>query len=167
VEKAIDLPEDDPVAFAYVIDCAFQGRMGVQDKVAIEEIQLTLAKAYVLADKLGRRDLAREVNSEYYHLLNFPRAFSKQPLCPRAVRYVYENTSESAELRHTLVDMIVEKYNRKSCFTAEWMQKWSESATSYPQFHFDIMLKHKKAFVLIEEDDEMDCNTPSCVVHSS
>jgi hypothetical protein len=139
----------------------------MENKVAMEDVQLALAKAYVLADKLGRRDLAREVKSEYYHLLNFLQTFSKQPLCPRAIRYVYENTSESAELRHTLVNMIVEKYNRKSCFTAEWMQKWSESATSHPQFHFDIMLKHKKAFVLMEADDEMDCNTPSCVFHSS
>jgi hypothetical protein len=167
VEKAINLPEDDPVAFAHVIDCAFTDNAAIEDKVDTEEVQLALAKVYVLADKLGRPDLAREAQAEYCDLFYDSRFFDNRPICPRAIRYVYENTSESAELRHTLVGMVVAKFNWEYCTTAEWMQKWSESATSHPQFHFDLMLEHKKAGVLWKATEKTYCNSASCIVHSS
>lgn len=165
LEKAIDLPEDDPVAFAYVIDHAFQEDTYMTNKVAIEEVQLALAKVYVLADKLGRPDLVCDTESEYRRVLKNSPSLLHQPICPRGAKFVYENTSESSRMRRTMVDLAVEKYNLESCFTAEWMKEWLESATSHPQFHFDVMIELKKR-IYHENDDKADCNSLSCINHS-
>jgi hypothetical protein len=166
MEKAIDLPEDDPVAFAYVIDHAFQEETRMTKKVAVEEVQLALAKAYVLADKLGREDIAREAKTEYDHQFNFSRSIASQIVCPRAARYIYQNSSESSTMRCTMVNMAVTKYFSKPCFTAKWTKEWSESATSHPQFHAEIMVEIKKR-ICQENDDETDCSNASCIVHDS
>jgi hypothetical protein len=160
----MDLPEDDPVAFAYVIDRAFQRASSMKNKVAVEELQLALAKAYVLADKLGRPDLAREANEEYYDVFLHDQSLEHRPVCPRAIRYVYENSPETARLRHTMVDIMVTKYHDVVCITAEWMKKWLETATSHSQFHFDIMifLKQQTQHDIINGDE---CVGPSCMIH--
>lgn len=136
----------------------------MKNRVTTEEVQLALVKAYVLADKLGRPDLAHEANEEYCDLFLHGECFEHQPVCPRAIRYVYVNTPEDAWLRHTMVDIMGTKYYDEVCFTAEWMTKWLESATSHSQFHFDIMifLKQQTQQDLIGADE---CVGPSCMIH--
>jgi hypothetical protein len=136
----------------------------MKNKVTLEELQLALVKAYVLADKLGRPDLAREANEEYLDLFLPGECFEHQSVCPRAIRYVYENTPETARLRHAMVDIMETKYYDVVCITAEWMKKWLESATSHSQFHFDIMifLKQQTQQDIIGADE---CVGPSCMIH--
>lgn len=138
----------------------------MKKKVAIEEVQLALAKAHVLADKLGRPDLADEAQNEDYCLMYNSRFSPKQPICPRAIRYVYENTSGSSLMRRAMVNLAVTEYFSKPCFTVEWTKKMSESATSHPQFHVDIMIGLKKRMSK-EDDDEINCKSLSCIVHRS
>jgi hypothetical protein len=141
VEKTIDLPEDDPAAFSYIIDCALAGGSDMPQKVEVKDVQLALAKAYILADKLGRSDFQDEIRQEYFWL-----QFNKTPfaVCSRAVRFVYESSPESAPLRQTMVDTAITQYDSVNYLSSEIMEKWLESAISHPKFLADIMITFKQ-----------------------
>jgi hypothetical protein len=142
-EKSIDLPEDDPVAFSFIIDHTLGNGSRMSDKVPPENIQLALCKVYVLADKLGCLDAVQLTVDHYFDVVRHwehEEDFESQLVCRRASRFVYENTPESASIRKTIVRAATGLYHSPTYFSAERMKMWSESATSHPKFHVDIMV---------------------------
>jgi hypothetical protein len=142
-EKSIDLPEDDPVAFSFIIDHTLGNGSEMKDKVLPENVQLALCKAYVLADKLGCLDAVQETVDNDLHVVRqweHDEDFESRLVCRRASRFVYENTPESASIRKTIVRAATGLYHSPTYFSAERMKMWLESATSHPKFHTDIMV---------------------------
>jgi hypothetical protein len=146
-EKSIDLPEDDPVAFSFIIDHTLGNGSEMSDKVLPENIQLALCKAYVLADKLGCLDAVQKTVDNYlevHRCWEYEEDFESRLVCPGASRFVYENTPESAPIRQTIVNAATDLYHSSTRFSAERMKMWLESATSHPKFHVDIMVSIRK-----------------------
>jgi hypothetical protein len=98
-DKSIDLAEDDPAAFSYVINMAFGEGWKMSAKLESVGAQLKLANAYIVADKLGRPDLASSISEDYQCLFYNEGSFDDYLVCGRAAKLVYENTAESAPIR--------------------------------------------------------------------
>jgi len=126
-----------------------------------EEVQMQLCKAYVLADKLGEKDIAMCVNIALLEFIYGPGEL--RIICPRAAVFVYNHKIEMNTLRRDMVQIMAESFD--GCFSAESMEKWLESATSHPKFHADTMIKIRQNHAL--ESHARSCNLPSCKVHTA
>jgi hypothetical protein len=140
-EKVLELPEDDPVAFGYSLNHILQGWARADDINKLgdpEAVNMAWCRTWVLADKLGCPNLSRHVKTNYFdHLSNL--SLDKKMIPPAAAQYLYENTSETCELRETLVGVAVDTYQAFDCCCEDRMRRWSESAASHPKYLSDIM----------------------------
>jgi hypothetical protein len=93
-EKVLELPEDDPVAFAYVLDGILGDVPGMQGRVPDgddDAIQLALCNAYILADKLGREDIMTWACDIYeYRSPPVESSWGVPVVSPPAAKLVYE-----------------------------------------------------------------------------
>jgi hypothetical protein len=149
------------VAFSYIVDFALAGKSNMGKKVDARDLYLELAKAYILADRLGRHDIAKEANEEYR--LHWVCGIEDHFVCPRAAALVYENTPESALIRKTMVIHALHLHHSRTCFSVEKMEMWLDSATSHPKFHVDIMVSIRKKSMSAKE--KWDCDTNGCTTH--
>ncbi|PMD38767.1 hypothetical protein L207DRAFT_584161 [Hyaloscypha variabilis F] len=88
-DKSIDLAEDDPAAFSYVINMALGEGWKMSAKLESVGAQLKLANAYIVADKLGRPDLASSISEDYQCLFYNEGSFDDYLVCGRAEKLVY------------------------------------------------------------------------------
>lgn len=123
--KEMSMPEDDPITFGHLVDWLYLRRVSCayadEDETDPESFgidhplwdraetvrELQWAKLWVLADKIGDDALKLEAQHKYANILE---SFPSFPSSVEAVRYVYENTLESAEIRRVLVDCTVRAY---------------------------------------------------------
>jgi len=163
-EKTVNLPEDDPAAFSYVINLAFGEGWKMSAKLKGIDAQFRLAKAYVIADKLGRPDLASSISEDYGWLFYVEGSFDDYLVCAKSVKLVYESTTESAPIRTVMVEMAVHQYHHFKCFTPDEMEKWSKSVASHFKFHTDVMMALKQRLAEVDYRNYF-CNLPYCGVH--
>lgn len=60
-------------------------------------------------------------------------------ISPAAAKFLYDNTTDSAEMRQNLAEFLAERQMSKTVLEASQLERWLESATSHPKFHFDVM----------------------------
>jgi hypothetical protein len=106
-EKVLELPEDCPIAFGYILDKILGAQHGNTSEFGESHgsRQLMWCKVYVLADKLGCHPLAE---ATYYYETEFAakddeRRINGQELPlvdAAAVEFLYANTTNSAFMRH-------------------------------------------------------------------
>ena len=138
-EKVLELPEDEPTAFACVLDHILQQW---QDDECLKKLQKEShqmwCQIWVLADKLGYSKAFDDVEANYSIFVHFlPR--HRQIVPPTTARYLYENTSDTCTLRKKLVRGMVDTYLEAKCCCEDFMKLWSESAASHATFLSDIM----------------------------
>lgn len=145
-EKVLELPEDCPVAFAYIIDRILRDRQPPTKNFGEnqEYRQMTWCKLYVLADKLGCSrlvDAERFCRLELWGLRDECIDTGKEMLIisPAATKFLYDNTTDSAEMRQNLAEFLAERQMSKTVLEASQLVRWLESATSHPKFHFNVM----------------------------
>lgn len=145
-EKVLELPEDCPVAFAYIIDRILGDRQPPTKNFGEnqDDRQMTWCKLYVLADKLGCSrlvDAERFCRLELWALRDECIDTGKEMLIisPAATKFLYDNTTDSAEMRQNLAEFLAERQMSKTVLEASQLERWLESATSHPKFHFDVM----------------------------
>ncbi|KAN0110135.1 hypothetical protein V8E51_006522 [Hyaloscypha variabilis] len=164
-EKSIDLPEDDPVAFSFVIDRALQDTLDILTKVDAKDVQLVLCKAYLLADKLGRSDIADDAEREWRRFLRTRDCPADRIMCPQAVKLLYNNTSEKTTLfRDNMVHIATNTYFDRGCMSSNVLEKWLKSVSSHSEFHFEVMSSIKQKIVETIGDIGF-CHTSECVLH--
>ncbi|KAH8781821.1 hypothetical protein BGZ57DRAFT_853000 [Hyaloscypha finlandica] len=69
-EKVLELPEDDPIAFGFILDRILQRWATADDinKLGDPEVANTVwCRTWVLADKLGCSNISTHVNSPFSH----------------------------------------------------------------------------------------------------
>jgi hypothetical protein len=140
-EKVLELPEDDPIAFGYILDYILQGWARAEAINMLgdpETVNMAWCRTWVLADKLGCPKLSRYINPKYFGYLS-NLSLDEKMIPPAAAQYLYENTSETCELRETLVGVAVDTYQAFDCCCEDRMRRWSESAASHPKYLSDIM----------------------------
>lgn len=156
-EKILELSHDNPVAFSYVVD-GILGRcrnMNRRVKEGDDAIQLALCKAYLLADKLGLRDIANKAARHYEELLWEGLEIQPTGLAfPPAVKLVYENSLEVDTMRRTICSISAGWYSGLICCSEEELKKWSELLMCHPQFHLDMMRAIKKSWKDFEKKGE-------------
>ena len=164
-DKSIELAEDDPAAFSYVMNMAFGEGWKMSAKLEGVDAQLKPANAYIVADKLGRPDLASSISEDYQCLFYNGGSFDDYLVCSKAAKLVYENTAESAPIRAVMVEMAAHQYNHFQCFTYEEMEKWSKTIRCHPKFHVAVMISIKQES-LLRTRFRCNCNLPSCEGHT-
>ncbi len=166
-EKSIDLPEDDPFAFSFVIDRALQDTLDIQTKVDAKDVQLVLCKAYFLADKLGRFDIAEDAERDWLHFVRTREIPADRIVCPRTIKLVYNNTSESTSFRDSMVFIAARTYFDSGCMSSNVLEEWLKSVSSHSEFHFEVMRSIKQKIVKTIVDTGV-CHTSKCVLeHAS
>ena len=152
-EKVIELPEDNPKAFAVFVDLVFLGYLacnGCRHNFEVRESSLKhpsgpydidLFALWVFADKIHLPNLASEAirmlrQCAMWHSLNTV-TFSRDGL-----RYVYENTTKSSALRLTLIDVMVERYysgeeNRN--YKLMSVESLEDIVTGHEEFTVDLL----------------------------
>jgi hypothetical protein len=144
-KKILELPEDCPTAFGYIIDCILNdeedGMRTINSKYDAT-IHMAWCKVWVLADKLGCSEIADEVTSIYSDSM---RNWGDEDLIvpPAAVKFLYESTSDTCEMRRALVAQEVETFENLECIDDGALEVWCESATSHPRFYLDVMIEIK------------------------
>ena len=112
-KHSMDLPEDDPEAFEYLIQWLYFKKF-LMDKEAERELYtrtvearreanshyLKLARLYVTADKYCVNELRNEVIDQFYRLQN---GLGPRTIPNYVVDYVYANTNARSQLRRLLV----------------------------------------------------------------
>ena len=145
-EKVLELPEDDPIAFEFVLDYILQDWPDTEFISTLESpeaIQMAWCQVWVLTDKLGLPDFSEEAIGYYVEYFS-GLALSERVVPPAAAKFLYENTSDLCEMRETLTKSAVEVYEGLECSCEEVMEQRSASAASHPKFHADIMVLLKK-----------------------
>jgi len=140
-EKVLELPEDDPIAFGYILDYILQGwaRAEAINKLGDPEVvSMAWCRTWVLADKLGCPNISKQVEIAYLRHLSY-LALDEKIIPPSAAQYLYKNTSEPCELRETFVKVAVNIYQAIDCCCEDPMKQWSVSAASHPKYLSDIM----------------------------
>jgi len=140
-EKVLELPEDDPIAFGFILDGILQGWATADDINKLgdsEVVNMAWCRAWVLADKLGCPKISMHVTTAYLMYLS-NLSLDERMIPPAAAKYLYENTSEPCELRETLVRVAATTYQAFDCCCEDRMRRWSESAASHPKYLSDIM----------------------------
>jgi hypothetical protein len=140
-EKVLELPEDDPIAFGFILDHILQGWAGenaINKLGDPEAVSMAWCRTWVLADKLGCPNISKRVEIAYSsHLSHL--SLDEKIIPPAAAQYLYENTSEPCELRETLVRVAVNTYQAFDCCCEDRVTQWLESAASHPKYLSDIM----------------------------
>ncbi len=141
-KKILELPEDCPIAFGYIIDCILNdednGVLAI-NSISDATIHMAWCKVWVLADKLGCSEIADEVTSIYRDSMMY---LSDEDLIvppAAAVKLLYESTSDTCEMRRALAAQEVELFENLECIDDGSLELWCESATSYPMFLLDVM----------------------------
>jgi hypothetical protein len=164
-DKSIDLAEDDPAAFSYVINMVFGEGWKISAKLEGVDAQLKLANAYIVADKMGRPDLASSISEDYQCLFYNEGSFDGYLVCGRAAKLAYEKTSESAPIRAVMVEMAAHQYNHFQCFNYKEIENLSKAIMCHPKFHVAVVICIKQAS-LLRTRFRCNCNLPSCKVHT-
>jgi hypothetical protein len=162
-EKVLELPEDCPVAFEYVIEHVLQGCADgdiIERLKDPEDIHMAWCRTWVLADKLGCPKISIDAEHSYCQFL-FSLQFQCRIASPAAVKFLYENSSDSCVLRKKLAKVAADTYQDIACFCDDFMDRWSESAVSHPKFLSDIMILLKRK---LPEKQRIDvgCRNASC-----
>jgi hypothetical protein len=132
-EKEVYLEEDDPETFAKFVDWLFSTFGNVDS--------LQACKLFVLADKMGVEDLKNSIMSslEVSH-----RGDEILTLCPspEAVKFTYENTTESSSLRKLLVKRMFVFFVHKRRDAADWpehLNLFNAALLSHPVFSSEVI----------------------------
>jgi hypothetical protein len=144
-KKVLELPEDDPIAFGFILDHILQewaGENAINKLGDPEAVSMAWCRAWVLADKLGCPNISSRVELAYLEYL-LKLSLDERMIPPAAAEYLYENTSEPCELREALVEIAVATYREFGCCCEDRMKQWSESAASHPKYLSDIMASLK------------------------
>jgi hypothetical protein len=175
-DKVLEPPEDDSKVFGYVIDYVLQWRPPSSHMFEYfsnddEVLQLALCKAYILVDKLGRVHNAESIRKsylDYMWLEEHANEFPQRIVSPAAAKFLYENTTDSATMRKTVVHISTAFYYSLICATAETLPKWSKSAMSHSQFHFDVLVAVQKDTEIHgrrRKPEDFTCTLEGCVFH--
>jgi hypothetical protein len=171
-ERVLELPEDDPIAFAFIVDRVFsEWRIGSKLAKDQEGYQLIWCKIYVLADKLGRSDIACSAEQGYmWHIRSrrdrcINEGLDLPIVDPAAAKFLYENTTDSATMRKTLAQTASDLHFTSPCMSAPTMERWVESASCHPEFLFDIIVSIRKLVFNNPKDHVCSMVSTSCTVH--
>lgn len=134
------------MAFGYIIDCILNDEEdGIYAINSIDDsaIHITWYKAWVLADKLGCSEIAKDVTRQYMGSMAC-LGYEDLIVPPAAVKFLYGSTSDTCKMRGALAAQAVDIFENLECLNEGAMELWCESATSYPRFHLDVMNLMKK-----------------------
>jgi hypothetical protein len=169
-EKVLEFPEDLPAAFGYIIDRIFGDPRPPTKNFgkSQDDRQMAWCKLYVLADLLGCSNLvdAEELcRQELWDLRSECLAAGRDMpiISPAAAKFLYQNTRDSAELRLIFAEYLAGCHLSRTVLNAPQLERWLESATSHPQFHFDVMAEVGNHFRTSVEE----CIVPDCRDHNS
>jgi hypothetical protein len=146
VKKTLELPEDCPMAFGYIIDCILNdeqdGNCAV-NSVDDSAIHMAWCKAWALADKLGCSQIAKNV-IDLYRWSMVSVAGEDLIVPPAAVKFLYGSTSDTSEMRGELAEQAVGIFENLEFLNEGAIELWCESTTSHPRFHLDVINLMKK-----------------------
>lgn len=145
-KKILELPEDCPMAFGYIIDCILNDEEGgfcAINSVDDAAIHMAWCKVWVLADKLGCLEIAKDVRRQYMVSMS-GLGYEDLIVPPAAVNFLYGSTSDTCEMRGALAAQAVDIFENLEYLDEGAMELWCESATSHPRFHLDVMNLMKK-----------------------
>jgi hypothetical protein len=148
----------------FVVDRALEGSLDIQKVANAKDVQLVICKAYILAHKLGRFDIAGDVGVALIKYLSRIRvAPVDRIVCPRAVKLVYDNTTATTTLRINIVQVATDQYFASLCMSSSVLEKWLESVSSNSTFHLDGM-KEIKQRIAGSRARGWDCHTSECIL---
>lgn len=168
-EKVLELPEDDPIAFGYILDRIFglsHWQIPFNFGQDFNERQLMWCKVYVLEDRLGCQDSTDAEN-------NYERAFEGEverclsegkdlPLVSSAaVNYVYENTTAESPMRQALARCLASLQLMVPPMKESQIEDWALCAGSHPRFHVDVMTDMRGHI----HSEAEDCVLSRCAIH--
>lgn len=138
-EKRLELIEEDPEVFRYIIDWIFgQSRLKETSSLVKSENPASkvvekithFCKLYFLADKLGMRELAKEC----LPCLQF--WITRLLFSGSAITYLYEHTLDSALIRTNIVQAFVELFFDR-CYDS-YEAVWSKIIRGHPDFQSEV-----------------------------
>ncbi|KAE9371939.1 hypothetical protein N431DRAFT_466233 [Stipitochalara longipes BDJ] len=157
-DKVLELPEDDPIAFEVILDYILEETLevnAIKNLTDPKAIHMAWFRAWILADKIGCSEVLLLIGDEYrFYLCMLP--FEKRIIPPDAVKFLYENTSTSCQMRTNITNAAVEAYKLSLCLCEPFIDRWLKSAASYPKYLSDIMIQFKMDFRGLE-GSEITC----------
>ena len=146
-EKVLQLPEDDPLAFAYIIEYVMQQWVDeriIKELNTPEAVHMAWCKTWILADKMGYSKCLIYIEIEYREYIEKFNKDQEEAIPPAVVAFVYDNTSEGCTLQAILFEAAAGMFNDNSCSCKAFMARWSKSAASHPEYLSDVMIELKK-----------------------
>lgn len=183
VEKTMELPKDDPVAFGYFVgwlytkdivysyttnDASDSGKDKLQDQATSRNPthDLQWCSLWVLADKLMLEDLAKRAINQYesrdseWSVVQSPcSCYCQRNLPTEVVLYTFENTPEGSELRQAVVDEAVSIVSGETSFTESNLLKDFAASNEFCA----AVMEGTRAHNMI---DPQNCSHDNCVLHN-
>lgn len=146
-DKVLELPEDDPTAFGYILDKIFH--LDYANTIhefgnTIEARQAMWFKVHILADKLRCSDFLHLEDLFYYDEFYMQRPGSDQRtlfVSPAGAKFLYENTADSDKMRGAISDRLAFRHLVKPPMDDTELTEWTASVASHPKLHIDVMIK--------------------------
>lgn len=166
-DKCMDMPEDDPAAFAALVSWVYSGSLECgcdsesQDSIINEsEDELLWCSLWVLADKINCDSLA---NAAIHTLRNclYYREHREQKICAKTIEFVYSNTMENSALRNVIVEEFVERYFTLSS-TPELKAKLLEEMATVNKFGVQVLEMVEQH---VKSEDCLYANFSGCFCH--
>jgi hypothetical protein len=161
--KVLELPEDDPTAFAFILDRI----LGIENPQIsdwgddFEARQLIWCKIEVLADKIGCSSLVLAGARCYDEFRAVRRERMQTPwVSAAAAKFLYENITDASSMRDTLAHIMLSRHILEHMEDSE-LERWIKIASSHPKFHLDIMVKFRDHISLSFDE----CPTEFCLIH--
>ncbi|KAH8591475.1 hypothetical protein B0O99DRAFT_598065 [Bisporella sp. PMI_857] len=159
------LRDDDPDAFAKLVDWLFLGHLscGCTQNPTVKQPpghSSVWCKLSVLADKLGLTDLSYEAGELYECCL--PSDNLPYPN-PDDIKYAYENTAENSLMRNKLEDLALDPILEASSLNRAITDHWVECMGSNTEFAKGVAWKLSEHLRLLKRG----CDRINCIAHRS
>ena len=168
--KEIKQLEDDPIIFAKLIDWVYTNHLDCKDCQTEEEgdafgaeHELYWCGLWVLADKLGAKDLAAATIARIKNCLGIRRQRFKDSKCdisPEALNFVYEHESGRYPLKDLMLNELLKLWYSKGYSEDEGKTRTAKHTDGYEDMLLDLMEE------LDRHKDSKECwNKKSCYYH--
>jgi hypothetical protein len=169
-EKTMELPEDDPKAFAKFVDWVYTNRIlcDICDEQEVdsydpvikhpnEPYDLELFALWVFADKIGHEELGDSALNRLHKC--FWTGWVK--FSAEGIKFAYDNTAKSSPLRARLLKVTVEQYYTQFASNKMDLASLEKLSTSHEDFAVDL-LKGVYEHSMVNGEH---CSVHSCRIH--
>ena len=134
----MDLPEDDPATFEYILDYVLDTsdnfnyffQLSEDDNATPYASQMAWCKIFILANKMDLCGAERNACDSFYNCFCFhTQSYDDYgvdfwTVSLAAAKFLYDNTTETARLREQMAATAVEAYEKHGCLSAKDLKKW-------------------------------------------